>query len=190
MALRTQEDNISGLGDKQGFPRERSAAYLPIPLDSQSTHSVLNQSQRRNLNNPNKSNAELGFGSSPSWKAARRKENFCAKLRLCEEEGRWKRSCFRPKEHLHLPTMARQTTGARWPYIGQTWFKGNGFIVHNVTQKQLNFLAHFKSCSWSSETSSFCWNLRPTSRHWLKFLQGKNQPKPDQAVPGQEASCV
>lgn len=67
VALKTQEDSsFSGPSNKQGFPKERSAANLPIPLDSQSTHSVLNQSQRRNLNNPNKSNAELGFGSSPS----------------------------------------------------------------------------------------------------------------------------
>lgn len=90
----------------------------------------------------------------------------------------------------HLPTMARQTTGARWPHIGQTWFKGNGLIFHNVTQKQLNSVACFKSWSLSSETSSFYWNMRPTSRHWLKFLQGNNQPKPAQAVPGKEASCV
>lgn len=37
-----------------------------LSTTSQITCSVLNQSQKRNLNNPNKSNADVAFGSSPN----------------------------------------------------------------------------------------------------------------------------
>lgn len=67
----------------------------------------------------------------------------------------------------------------------------------NLDQKQwmTSFfisLASFKS--WANQgklrPSGFYWNIRMISQHRLKFLQGKNQFKPDQVGPRQEGSCI
>lgn len=67
----------------------------------------------------------------------------------------------------------------------------------NLDQKQWTTssfisLASFKR--WANQgklrPSGFYWNVRMISQHWLKFLQGKNQFKPDQVGPGQEASYI